>query len=135
MQKHLTFQDEKSSKFWKIETCGKSFTVKFGKIGTSGQTQNKEFESEEMCLKEAEKLVAEKLKKGYVEEKQMDNKSDNNLKYLHFGFEMFMKTLFNSYLDVIKHKLPPKGKWCNLWEKPEELTWMGFIHEQDYFYI
>ncbi|HOV15480.1 MAG TPA: SMI1/KNR4 family protein [Spirochaetota bacterium] len=68
MQKHLTYQDEKSSKFWKIETCGKSFTVKFGKIGTSGQTQTKEFESEEKCLKEAEKLIKEKLKKGYIEE-------------------------------------------------------------------
>jgi predicted DNA-binding WGR domain protein len=65
--KLLTFKDEKSDKFWKIEAEGKNFTVTYGKTGSTGQAQVKSFESDEKCLNEAEKLVNEKLKKGYIE--------------------------------------------------------------------
>ncbi|WP_004472777.1 WGR domain-containing protein [Leptospira santarosai] len=68
MKKHLTYQDEKSYKFWNIETSEKSFTVTYGKIGTAGISQLKAFDNEEKCLKEAEKRLNEKLKKGYKED-------------------------------------------------------------------
>jgi hypothetical protein len=42
-------------------------TVNYGKLGTDGQTQVKSFASPEEATKAAEKLVAEKTKKGYVE--------------------------------------------------------------------
>jgi predicted DNA-binding WGR domain protein/Leucine-rich repeat (LRR) protein len=67
MKKHLTFKDDKSDKFWSIEVNGKSFTVTYGKTGTDGQTSVKDFDSEEKCMKEAEKLTGEKVKKGYGE--------------------------------------------------------------------
>ncbi|EMO14744.1 WGR domain protein [Leptospira santarosai str. CBC523] len=67
MKHRLTFKDDKSDKFWNIEVDETSFTVTYGKTGTSGQTQTKTFDNEEKCLKEAEKLLSEKLKKGYVE--------------------------------------------------------------------
>jgi predicted DNA-binding WGR domain protein/uncharacterized protein YwqG len=67
MIKKLIYQDERSSKFWNIETRGKNFTVTFGKIGTEGQSQTKEFESEDICKKAIDKLINEKLNKGYVE--------------------------------------------------------------------
>lgn len=69
MKHSLTFKDNKSDKFWQIETVGKSFTVTYGKTGTTGTSQTKTFESEEKCLKEAEKLLNEKLKKGYIKRK------------------------------------------------------------------
>ncbi len=68
MKHYLTFQDETSDKFWQIETSEKSFTVTYGRTGTSGQSQTKTFDSEALCLKEAEKILAEKRKKGYVED-------------------------------------------------------------------
>lgn len=61
------FTDAKSNKFWNIELSGKSFTVTFGRIGTNGQTQTKKFASAADAKKEHDKLVSEKLKKGYVE--------------------------------------------------------------------
>ncbi|UOG34870.1 WGR domain-containing protein [Leptospira noguchii] len=67
MNHHLTFKDGSSDKFWNIEVSGNSFTVTYGKTGTSGTSQTKTFDNEEKCLKEAEKLLNEKLKKGYVE--------------------------------------------------------------------
>ncbi|MBY0523277.1 MAG: DUF4132 domain-containing protein [Gemmataceae bacterium] len=56
-----------SSKFWAIDQDGNAFTVAFGRIGTAGQTQTKEFASEAKAKEACEKLIAEKIKKGYVE--------------------------------------------------------------------
>src|SRR5262245_31948743 len=63
----FVFSDKTSHKFWSIELAGKGFTVTFGKVGTAGQTQKKEFADEAKAKHEQDKLVAEKLKKGYVE--------------------------------------------------------------------
>jgi uncharacterized protein (TIGR02996 family) len=63
----FVFTDDKSNKFWNIDLQGTSFTVTFGKVGTKGQTQTKEFADEETARKAHDKLVAEKLGKGYVE--------------------------------------------------------------------
>jgi predicted DNA-binding WGR domain protein len=41
--------------------------VRFGKIGANGQTTVKEFSSTDEANKAAEKLIAEKTKKGYLE--------------------------------------------------------------------
>nr|EMN22481.1 WGR domain protein [Leptospira santarosai serovar Arenal str. MAVJ 401] len=65
MKHHLTFKDDKSDKFWNIEVGGTSFTVTYGKTGATGQTQTKTFDDEKKCLKEAEKLLSEKLKKYF----------------------------------------------------------------------
>jgi predicted DNA-binding WGR domain protein len=54
-----------SRKFWAIELEGATHTVQFGRIGTAGQTQTKEFKSLEEAQKAYEKLVHEKVKKGY----------------------------------------------------------------------
>jgi predicted DNA-binding WGR domain protein len=56
-----------SQKFWEIALAGTSFTVRFGRIGTAGQSQTKSFADEAKAKREAENLIAEKVKKGYVE--------------------------------------------------------------------
>jgi predicted DNA-binding WGR domain protein len=66
-QRSLHYCDGKSDKFWTIILDGKSHTVHYGRVGTVGQTQTKEFSSEAEALKSYEKLVNQKLKKGYVE--------------------------------------------------------------------
>ncbi|WP_004471777.1 WGR domain-containing protein [Leptospira santarosai] len=76
MQHYLTYKDEKSDKFWNIDITGNTFTVTYGKMGTPGQTQAKKFKDEAACLKEAQKLLNEKLKKGYLEKKGA--KADRN---------------------------------------------------------
>jgi predicted DNA-binding WGR domain protein len=63
----FTYSDAKSHKFWSIELEGKSLTVTYGKIGSAGQTQIKEFSDEGKARKEADKLIREKLGKGYIE--------------------------------------------------------------------
>ena len=66
-KREFTFQDGKSDKFWNIEVTGESYTVTYGRSGTSGQTQSKSFDDEPAAQSVAAKLVAEKVKKGYVE--------------------------------------------------------------------
>jgi cell wall assembly regulator SMI1/predicted DNA-binding WGR domain protein len=65
--RNFRFREGKSDKFWDIELHGESFTIKWGRTGTEGQSQVKEFASEAEAKKAHDKLVAEKIKKGYVE--------------------------------------------------------------------
>ncbi|NRF72238.1 DUF4132 domain-containing protein [Aquincola sp. S2] len=56
-----------SSKFWEIELDGVDVTVRFGRIGTQGQTKTKSFGSDAAARTEHDKLVKEKTGKGYAE--------------------------------------------------------------------
>ncbi|MFB3388086.1 DUF6493 family protein [Flavobacterium sp. LAR06] len=67
MKKSLKYIDGNSDKFWQIEVTGLQYTVTYGKNGTSGTSQTKSFSTGEECLKAAEKILAEKVKKGYSE--------------------------------------------------------------------
>src|SRR5689334_21203324 len=55
----------KSSKFWEVDVQGANLTVRFGRIGTNGQTLTKSFSNADAAAKEREKLVREKAGKGY----------------------------------------------------------------------
>ena len=63
MRKHLKYIDGSSDKFWQIEVNGSEYTVTYGRNGTSGTSQTKTFTDSEECLKVAEKLLNEKIKK------------------------------------------------------------------------
>ena len=56
-----------SEKFWEVGRDGAEVTVRFGRIGTNGQTQTKDLGSDGAAIAHLDKLVAEKVKKGYVE--------------------------------------------------------------------
>jgi predicted DNA-binding WGR domain protein len=66
-RREFHFQDGSSNKFWTIELASNSFTVHFGRVGTAGQTQTKDFSSEAAAQAAYDKLIAEKVKKGYQE--------------------------------------------------------------------
>lgn len=67
MKRHLINQNELSDKFWNIEYKGTTQTTVFGKTGTKGRETVKEFTDENECLRESEKLINQKIKKGYTE--------------------------------------------------------------------
>jgi Leucine-rich repeat (LRR) protein/predicted DNA-binding WGR domain protein len=151
MKHYLTYKDEKSDKFWQIEVNGSSFTVTYGKTGTAGTSQTKVFDSDEKCLKEAEKLVAEKKKKGYLDIKK-DSKagqsskpdyskilSAKSKKEIHLalsehfsylvdtpGFEHVLPTLMSEVTDVKMRKetllVKFKGKTVLVAEPPLKTT-------------
>lgn len=55
-----------TAKFWEVEGAGSLLTVRYGKLGTTGQTQTKDLGSVEAVSKQMEQLIKEKSKKGYV---------------------------------------------------------------------
>jgi len=65
--RYFEFSEGSSNKFWEIRLEGSSFTTRFGKIGTDGQSSTKSWGSPDQAKKEHDKLVAEKTKKGYEE--------------------------------------------------------------------
>ena len=67
MKRYFEFSDAKSSKFWEIDVSGKKITVRYGKIGTDGQSTVKELTTPAEAKAQADKLILEKTKKGYVE--------------------------------------------------------------------
>ncbi len=66
-KRYFEFVNGKSAKFWEVGNCGNDVTVRFGRIGTAGQTQVKTFPDAAAAEQHVEKLVAQKTKKGYRE--------------------------------------------------------------------
>jgi len=56
-----------SEKFWEISVSDSEIRVRFGKVGANGQTTLKTLPDAPTANREAEKLIAQKLKKGYTE--------------------------------------------------------------------
>lgn len=67
MNRYFEFVGGTSAKFWEVAVNGCDVTVRFGRLGTSGQIQTNTLEDAADAQKHAEKLVGQKLEKGYVE--------------------------------------------------------------------
>jgi DNA ligase-1 len=66
-KRRFEFVNGASDKFWEIEVQGSAVTVRFGRNGTTGQSSIKNFKDSDSAQKHAEKMIGEKLGKGYVE--------------------------------------------------------------------
>ena len=65
--RRFEFAEGNSNKFWEIAVQGVEVTVRYGRIGTSGQSSVKSFPDGGAAAQQAAKLIAEKTAKGYVE--------------------------------------------------------------------
>ncbi len=72
MKRNFINQEELSDKFWNIEYSGTRQTVTFGKTGTKGRETVKDFADEKDCSRESEKLISQKIRKGYTEIQEND---------------------------------------------------------------
>jgi predicted DNA-binding WGR domain protein len=66
-KRHFEFVEGKSSKFWEVWVEGTNMYTQYGRIGSAGQTTMKSYSGEAEARKAADKLIAEKTGKGYVE--------------------------------------------------------------------
>lgn len=66
MMERYEFSEGNSSKFWEVEVRGSTLTVCYGRIGTQGQTKEKQFADAAAAEKEKTRLIREKTGKGYV---------------------------------------------------------------------
>ena len=65
--RYFEFVGGASKKFWELVLCGDRFSVRFGRIGTKGQERLKICSSHDAARRAAERMVREKLIKGYEE--------------------------------------------------------------------
>ena len=64
----FVFQDAKSHKFWSVAVEGDQLVTRWGRVGTEGQDKVKAFADAGAAELAAGKLIAEKVRKGYVED-------------------------------------------------------------------
>jgi predicted DNA-binding WGR domain protein len=67
---HLTFQrlinaEGESSRYWEAALDGCKLIVRYGRVGTKGQVHVKTFAKETTAQLEMDKMVKEKMNKGY----------------------------------------------------------------------
>ncbi len=63
----FTCTEDGASKFWEVCVADCQLTVRYGRIGTKGQTQSRVFPDAAAALREQEKLIRSKVAKGYLE--------------------------------------------------------------------
>jgi predicted DNA-binding WGR domain protein len=63
---HLELSEGTSNKFWEAWVEGSTLHVRFGRIGTDGQTKPKQFPTPAAATAERDSLVASKRRKGYA---------------------------------------------------------------------
>ncbi|HEY1191623.1 MAG TPA: TIGR02996 domain-containing protein [Gemmata sp.] len=59
--------DGNGYRFWNVAVKGKAHTVTFGKSGTAGQSKTKPFATPAAARAAADKLIADRLARGYIE--------------------------------------------------------------------
>jgi predicted DNA-binding WGR domain protein len=65
--RRFEFKEGSSSKFWEATLSDNKLTVCYGRIGSPGQEKSNTFPRPEFAKKEHDKLIADKLRKGYKE--------------------------------------------------------------------
>lgn len=64
----LVYSDNRSNKFWRARIDDSTMYVNYGRVGTDGQTQVKEFNSASAAEAALEKQAGSKRKKGYADD-------------------------------------------------------------------
>ena len=67
--RYFEFVGGKSNKFWEIAIDGVEVTVRYGRIGSNGQSKVKTFDSQESAQSHLETMMGKKEKEGYEQTK------------------------------------------------------------------
>ncbi len=67
MTRRFEFIGGNSAKFYEVIIAGCDVTVRYGRLGTRGQTQTKSFVNAAKAQKHADAQIAQKIGKGYRE--------------------------------------------------------------------
>ena len=102
-KRYFEYKDAKSKKFWEVSVSGKKVNIRYGKIGTDGQTSLKELSTPAEAKAHAEKQAAGKVKKGYKEAKVKAKKKAIKKKSIK-------KKTTKKVTKKVAKKAPAKGK-------------------------
>ncbi len=66
--RRFEFVKGSSFKFYEVSVVGNAVTTTFGRVGAGGQTQTQRLANAEAAQAHADKIIRQKLAKGYVEQ-------------------------------------------------------------------
>jgi len=125
MKRRFEYKDAKSDKYWEIELNGKSYTTWYGRTGSKPRSDVNSFSSDTEAQKEYDRLVREKVRKGYKEVtvisevnvtqaayNQKDNQVNNTFKIIK-EFSPWADEIKSTVKTFVKIEL--NGKPKNLW--------------------
>jgi predicted DNA-binding WGR domain protein len=125
-KQYYELTDDKSTKFWEVEQKDSSVYIRWGKIGTNGQSKTKELDSQEAAIKEVEKLIKQKTKKGYAEadalpsyqeDKDKIKISISNLKKKLSKYKSYYKSSNAKITRKVKKNVDSVDQLCKLADK------------------
>ena len=125
-KQYYELTNDKSTKFWEVEQQDSTVHLRWGKIGANGQSKTKELNSKEDAVKEVEKLIKQKTKKGYVvadalpfyqEDKGKIKISISNLKKKLSRYKSYCKSNNIKITKKIKKNIDSVDKLCKLADK------------------
>ncbi|HYG38959.1 MAG TPA: DUF4240 domain-containing protein [Cytophagales bacterium] len=94
MKRKFINQTGDSNKFWTIEQFDKKYLVHWGKLGTEGRSNEKDFPTIDECSKEIKRLIKEKIAKGYSETSDLGNIPDKQIsQYKPMNEEVFWEII------------------------------------------
>ena len=121
--RRFEFSKGASNKFWEIRVDGSAHTVTYGRIGTPGQTKTKDMGSPAKARDAAEKLIASKVKKGYVETKATKKSATKKS-----ATKKSAKVSSSAKLVRATSERYPKGAFISVWEDGKDLWIIGCDH-------
>jgi DNA ligase-1 len=68
-RRRFEFVEGTSNKFWEVWVDGANLYTQYGRIGSGGQTTVKNYPDEAAAHKAMEKIIGEKVGKGYKEKR------------------------------------------------------------------
>lgn len=136
MKQYFELKDEKSSKFWEVVLEGTNINTRYGKIGSNGTSNTKEYDSAEKAEQEILKLINSKISKGYIKVEDsnsndgciVENTDQQKFNFPFFGAGKFYKFM-HGYVNfnVFFKSLPSKKQWKKIGELiPEYLVHPAF---------
>ncbi len=133
--RYFEFKDDKSSKFWEISQAGNIVRVRYGKLGTNGQSQEKSFLDEAEANSHANKLVKEKIGKGYIEKSASDRIVDGAMVDMapQESVGKSNSSRKNKKSEIIINTDSESGKQFDEYEKEASDVRFNFSNEYDDF--
>ena len=95
--KRMTNTVGTSNKFWEVTVDDRAVTIRWGRIGTSGQTRIKRFDSAAEAIAHRDKQLGAKLKKGYL----IDAPAPAPAAMKTFGFSPTARFRFMSSINML----------------------------------
>lgn len=107
----------RSYKFWNIDLRGSALVLAFGEVGRQGRSETRSFASAELARAEYDRLIAERLGKGYVETTAPEQPTLPPAVSLRDGFE---RAILADPMDLASHAA--YADWLSEQESPADVA-------------